>query len=96
VATLPTERTTPAATTDGSTVLFAADQPINAVVRLLGLGSFTICESPGVALPAGTPFPVPANLADAFEAQYGPRPDVANVSAEARQDGLIRGLRRLA
>jgi hypothetical protein len=97
MATLPNPAPPADAATDPGVVMFAADVPLNAVIRILGVGSFEI-HGPvrGTELPAGVPFPVPASMADAFLEAYGPRPDVANVSPEARAAGLIPGLRRIA
>lgn len=79
------------------TVEFVADVDLNATIRIQGVGSFVI-HGPvrGTALPAGTPFPVPAGpIADAFEQHYGPRPGDASVTPGAAAEGLIPGLRRI-
>jgi hypothetical protein len=96
MATLPTPTPTPDVATDPGVVMFAADVPLNAVIRILGVGSFEI-HGPirGTELPAGSPFPVAAHIAEAFLEEYGRRPDVANVSPDARAAGLIPGLRRV-
>jgi hypothetical protein len=97
LATLPNPQPTTDAATEPGVAIFVADVPLNAVVRILGVGSFEI-HGPvrGTELPAGAPFPVPAGrLADEFERTYSPHPDSANVSPDARAAGLIPGLRRI-
>ena len=95
MATIETPPAAPAEAPPGS-VLFVADQDINATIRLTGLGSFDIVKdrNRGIAWPAGEPFAVPDYMADAFLGAYGPTPGNGNVTAEAAAYGRLRGLRR--
>jgi len=88
----------PTAEAPAGMAVFVADADINCRVQLTGLGSFEIVadKKRGIAWPAGQPFTVPAHLADAFLASYGPQPGNSNVSAAARAVGRIAGLRRIA
>jgi hypothetical protein len=46
----------------------------------------------GIALPAGTPFDIPDDLAADFESEMGPRPNAAN---QSNRDGRIPGLAKV-
>lgn len=98
VATIDRPESTPALEAPPGTVLFTSSTPLNATIRILGPGggSFDI-RGPvkGEAVPAGEPFPCPAAMVEAFEREYGPRPDSAGVSPTARGQGRIPGLTRL-
>lgn len=97
MATLASETTAPATAPEGM-ALFVADVPVNATVRITGLGSFEIVKDKqaGLAWPAGEAFPVPLHLADAFLASWGPQPGSSNVSVAGAALGRIQGLRRIA
>jgi hypothetical protein len=96
MATIDSE-TSPTLEAPAGAALYVADVPVNATIRLTGLGSFSIVKDAnrGIAVPPGDPFLVPLGLCSAFEAAYGPSRGNANVSAEAREHGRIAGLRRV-
>jgi hypothetical protein len=80
---------------DGPVVWYTSTTALNMRWLPGGGREVLICETPGVPLPAGVPFAIPADLTDAFEAASGPQPSNGSVSGEARTAGTIPGLKRL-
>ena len=96
MATIDPAPTAPAAPADSGLVWFAADVPLNLIVRISGVGSFQVCGPVrGTELQPGVPFPVPEHIASTFLEDFGPRPGVAGVSPAAQVAGRTPGLRRV-
>jgi hypothetical protein len=86
-----------APTHDHGVVWFVADVAINLAWHP-GVGPVVEIvrdKRTGEPHPAGEPLAIPASLADAFLAHFGPKPGSAGVSPEAAAVGRIPGLRRL-